>query len=430
MKVSGTSRYALCASMSIAVLAGCGGSQPPIGEPGAMLGLRGGSGASPAGEAARNFAVLFSFDQTDGSDPLGGLLDVNGTLYGTTWYGGANACSGAGCGTVFSISPTGKQKVLHNFGGNPDGYFPNAGLIDVKGTFYGTTYGGGSSSHGTVFSITTAGKEKVLYSFAGSPDGSTPSGGLLNVKGKLYGATAAGGNKTCSNSGYYACGVVYSVTTTGAEKVLYRFTGPPDGANPQAPLIDVKGTLYGTTFFGGSAGSNCYNSQCGTVFSVTTSGKEAVLHSFAGPPDGEGPNGGLLNVSGILYGTTFSGGDAPCGMTNAEGCGVVFNITTAGKETVLYRFGATPDAACADAGLLNVSGTLYGTTHYGGRHGYGTVYSVTTAGTEAVLHSFARRANGPSQGGLLDVKNSLYGTTSGGDGRYGFGYGTLFTLKL
>ncbi len=36
MKVSGISRYVLCASMSIALLAGCGGSQPPIGALGAM----------------------------------------------------------------------------------------------------------------------------------------------------------------------------------------------------------------------------------------------------------------------------------------------------------------------------------------------------------------------------------------------------------
>lgn len=169
--------------------------------------------------------------------------------------------------------------------------------------------------------------------------------------------------------------------------------------------------------------------QRGHELVVATSGKELVLHSFAGPPDGGGPNGGLLNVSGILYGTTFSGGDAPCGMTNAEGCGVVFDITTAGKETVLYGFGGTPDAACPNAGLLNESGTLYGTTHYGGTHGYGTVYSVTTAGTEAVIHSFGRRASGPSRGGLLDVKDSLYGATSGGDGHDGYGYGTLFTLK-
>ena len=33
MKVSGISRYAVCASMSSALLAGCGGSQPPIGVP-------------------------------------------------------------------------------------------------------------------------------------------------------------------------------------------------------------------------------------------------------------------------------------------------------------------------------------------------------------------------------------------------------------
>ena len=36
MKVSTSSRSALCASIAAALLAACGGSQPPIGAPGAM----------------------------------------------------------------------------------------------------------------------------------------------------------------------------------------------------------------------------------------------------------------------------------------------------------------------------------------------------------------------------------------------------------
>jgi uncharacterized repeat protein (TIGR03803 family) len=37
---------------------------------------------------------------TDGALPRGGLINVNGTLYGTTVIGGAG-----GYGTVFSLSP-------------------------------------------------------------------------------------------------------------------------------------------------------------------------------------------------------------------------------------------------------------------------------------------------------------------------------------
>ena len=49
----------------------------------------------------------------------------------------------------------------------------------------------------------------------------------------------------------YGCGTVYRISTAGAEKVLYRFTGSPDGAFPTASLIDVNGMLYGTTGDGG-----------------------------------------------------------------------------------------------------------------------------------------------------------------------------------
>jgi phospholipase C len=49
MKVWELSRYALCVSIAAALLAGCGGSQPPIGAPGAMprSAAKAGSGSSP-----------------------------------------------------------------------------------------------------------------------------------------------------------------------------------------------------------------------------------------------------------------------------------------------------------------------------------------------------------------------------------------------
>jgi uncharacterized repeat protein (TIGR03803 family) len=206
--------------------------------------------------------------------------------------GGAN-----GDGTVFKITTSGTETVLHNFPtGSRDGYFPYAGLLDIKGTLYSTTYTGGENYFGTVFSITTSGAETVLYSFKGAPgDGLFPYAGLLNAKGTLYGATYEGG------ANYD--GTVFSITTSGAETVLYSFKGGSgDGEDPEAGLINVKGTLYGTTYEGGGAAGG------GTVFAVTTSGKETLLHSFTGSGDGEYPIAGLIDVSGTLYGTTPAGG--------------------------------------------------------------------------------------------------------------------------
>jgi uncharacterized repeat protein (TIGR03803 family) len=148
---------------------------------------------------------------------------------------------------------------------------------------YGTTSQGGKYYGGTVFSITPAGVEHVLYPFGVESD---PVSALINVDGTLYGTT----------SGDVGGGTVFSITTDGTLKTIYGFGGS-DGSNPVAGLIDVKGVLYGTTAMGGVK-------NVGTVFSVTTSGEETVLHSFQAGT-GENPRAGLLEVGGTLFGTTY-----------------------------------------------------------------------------------------------------------------------------
>jgi uncharacterized repeat protein (TIGR03803 family) len=310
--------------------------------------------------------VLRSFEGGNGESPLAGLLDINGTLYGTTSQGGKHRS-----GTVFAITTSGMFRVLHSFegDGSGDGDFPTAGLININGTLYGTTLGGGQAGAdgvGTVFSITTSGKERVLYGFAGGlGDGANPHAGLINVNGTLYGTTTQGGNGAC----FAGCGTVFEITPSGAETVLYNFAGGPgDGESPEADLINVNGTLYGTTESGGANGN-------GTVFSITTSGEESVLYSFKVGKDGAYPEAALLDVKGTLYGTTAYGGSGTaCG---SSGCGTVFKITTSGKEAVLYSFAGEPDGAGPQAGLTKIDGTLYGTTIGGGANNQGTVFSLT-----------------------------------------------------
>jgi uncharacterized repeat protein (TIGR03803 family) len=158
---------------------------------------------------------------------------------------------------------------------------------------------------GTIFSVTTTGTEKVLHRFGiGHGDGTWPRAGLISINGTLYGTTYTGGSKR--NDGGY--GTVFSVTTTGREKVLYSFGNgsghSSDGAYPAAPLLNVKGVLYGTTAGGACSGSG----DCGTIFSVTTTGTESALYSFSGGVDGARPDAGLIEVNGTLYGTTQDGG--------------------------------------------------------------------------------------------------------------------------
>jgi uncharacterized repeat protein (TIGR03803 family) len=220
--------------------------------------------------------VLYSFKggSGDGAFPEAGLTNVNGTLYGTTENGGGKGCfENEGCGTVFAITTSGKETVLHTFGGSGDGYEPLAGLINVKGTLYGTTMYGGTDCAisgdmcGTVFAITTSGKETVLHTFGDSGDGYEPEGGLTSVKGKLYGTTLLGGANDCDE---VSCGTVFAITTSGTETVLHTFAGyPTDGGLPQAALLNVNGTLYGTTQSGGTVNSTECDDGCGTLFSLT-----------------------------------------------------------------------------------------------------------------------------------------------------------------
>ena len=315
----------------------------------------------------------------DGANPHGALINVNGTLYGTTEYGGASHA-----GTVFSVTTAGAEKVLYSFKGGYDGAYPVAGLLEVNGTLYGTTRQGGTGCSsengcGTVYSMDTAGDETVLHRFTGGSDGAFPTAPLIDVKGTLYGTTGLGGS--CQT--YGGCGTVFSIGTSGAEKVLYGFQGGSDGEEPNG-LLDVNGVLYGTTNAGGQDGSECSHAfYCGTVFRVTTKGVERILYRFADGLDGAEPQSPLIELNGMLYGTRTEGGEGGhCSFPNGN-CGTVFSITTSGTETVLHRFAAGQDGWFPAAPLLDVNGTLYGTTLAGGGHkcgngnGCGTVFSLT-----------------------------------------------------
>ena len=87
-----------------------------------------------------NEAVLYSFNGFTAGGPVGGLLPLDGFLYGTTRNGGVNN------GVIFRFNPTNKNLlVMHNFNGTPDGTHPASQLTNVAGLLYGTTVGGGNN---------------------------------------------------------------------------------------------------------------------------------------------------------------------------------------------------------------------------------------------------------------------------------------------
>lgn len=412
--------YALGLSIVVVSFVGCGGSSGTTSLPAA-------AGTAQRGRSSPSYNVIYSFKgyisgrTDDGRHPAAGLFNANGTLYGTTYYGGVRRrfLDGIhpdnrypGFGTVYSITTAGNESVLYAFKGVQtsfsDGVYPEAPVIGIHGTLYGTTLLGGANKIGTVFSVTSSGAETVLHSFAGQPsDGSNPTAGLVNVNGTLYGTTAGGGKNDD--------GTVFSITPSGTETVLHSFAGKPkDGNRPGAALHDVDGVLYGTT---GAGGTNDF----GTVFSITPSGKETVLYSFkGGTADGVAPRAGLIDVKGTLYGTAEGGG--------VRGRGTAFTITPSGKETVLYNFrGLANDGTSPGSTLVYVKGMLYGTLSGGTSNRHGAVFSLTLSGTEKILHSFTGRPGDGAYpaGGLINVNGTLYGTTANGGGH---DFGTVYTL--
>jgi uncharacterized repeat protein (TIGR03803 family) len=372
------------------------------------------------GAGAWTFRTVYAFQGgNDGAVPLAAVMETGGVLYGTTSQGGSSNCGNSGCGTIFQVTTTGQESVLATFGyGYSDGNTPRAPLLNVSGTLYGTAEQGGIGD-GVIFSVTPSGTENTLHVFqGGSNDGALPFAGMINVNGTLYGTTAGGGG----------AGTVFSITPDGSETIFYKFKGQAggDGSAPQGAVTRIKGTLYGTTFGGGTQGD-------GTVYKLTLSGREKVLHSFSGGSDGNTPFAGLTNVNGTLYGTTMWGGGTGCG---GRGCGTIFKITTAGDETVVYRFQGGTDGANPEADLLNVKGTLYGTTRVGGATscgnttGCGTVFKVTPAGAVKIIHTFTGADGSLPQAGLIDAGGTLYGTTSGGIGtNCAGGCGSVFALS-
>jgi uncharacterized repeat protein (TIGR03803 family) len=266
----------------------------------------------------------------------------------------------------------------------------------------------------------------LLYQFKSGRDGSSPYSSLiLDAQGNLYGTTMI--------DGAYSYGTVFKIPPQGNETVLHSFKGTGgDGATPVAPLImDAAGNLYGTTEYGGLFGNTCGPNGCGIVFKISPAGKETVLYRFTGIPnvDGMNPEQGLVRDSnGNLYGTTAQGGIYIYG----NGYGTVFKIDPAGKETVLHSFDplAPPynDGAFPLGGSLlrDAAGNLYGTTYFGGL-GSGTVFRADASGLVSILYSFGGSADGAYPYGTLvrDTAGNLYGVTNLGGA---FGGGTVFTL--
>jgi uncharacterized repeat protein (TIGR03803 family) len=245
-----------------------------------------------------NLTVLHSFNGTDGANPhTAPVQGPDGNLYGVT-----------SSGTTYRITlPAGTFKQLpksipNNYPTNQ--YATNAPLyLASDGNFYGTSTAGGTSGNGTAFRMTTAGAISVVYNFTGGTDGAMPYGPLTQGGGadtNLYGTTYGGGSN--------GCGAIFKLTLKGALTPLHSFDACSsgfnnDGAQPYPGLLPAYGQLYGANSFGGANG-------WGTLYKITTGGTFTKLFDMGSPQaNGAFPYTTLLQgTDGTIYGTTFNGG--------------------------------------------------------------------------------------------------------------------------
>jgi uncharacterized repeat protein (TIGR03803 family) len=321
--------------------------------------------------------ILYSFQGgIDGASPQGDLLELHGSLYGTTLYGGTH-----GLGTVFELAPAGsgyREGFVLSFAGGFSGALPRGGrlIANRDGTaLFGTTYEPTYHTESSIFEVllTSAGFIPMLKTIGLLPPtmGQFPYGGLaIDPSGNLYGMAVKGGNLG---------GTVFELepapSQTYTANLVYAFGDhSDDGVQPYSGLIrDADGVLYGTTFLGGpeNRGAAIMLAPFGTTY------VESVIYGFTGSStSGSFPFAGLaFGKRGTLYGTTLAGG--------THGCGTAFALIPGRKvytEALLHSFAGGRDGATPEAGIVVSAGkrTVFGTTYAGGR-GFGTVFQISSS---------------------------------------------------
>ena len=282
--------------------------------------------------------ILYNFTGgTDGKNPRGLVADGSGNFYGIAETGGGPSDC---CGAVFKFSIAGGSTKLTPLKQFPQssaasiGLAPVGDVLLVGNTLYGTLSSGGiagancgSGGCGALFSIATNGSAfKTLYRFKGPPDGSSPASAMVaGPNNVLYGSAVWGGTSTCNPP--FGCGAVFSLTPSGngyTEKIIRSFQGlTKDGSFP-GDLLYYNGALWGTTASGGCC---TYGGDNGVVYELVPSGpvwNEQWVQTFSYKL-AKNPSGALTVDGGVLYGPASIGGilSTPC----PAGCGSILKIT-------------------------------------------------------------------------------------------------------
>jgi uncharacterized repeat protein (TIGR03803 family) len=284
------------------------------------------------------FSTLYNFTgEGDGAGPCCLVIDKDGNLYGTTQGVNLNR------GTVFKYATkTGKFLTLYQFGRKPDDGLTPSGPLNFgsDGNLYGETIYGGANGEGTLFEMTPEGKETVVYNLesSGHSNFSSPTNVLRDTEGNVFSIVSScclfevnpeGIGTTLADPGnindYYVilaslvrdAGGNFYGGFAGEEGALYpngiwevngvtfavSYYGPLSG-EPEGPINPLNSDFVGAAFPGGAHNQ-------GYIFKFApATGVLTDLYDFgADVQDGAAPPGGpIADSAGNLYGTTVSGG--------------------------------------------------------------------------------------------------------------------------
>jgi len=329
-------------------------------------------------------------------------IDPAGNIYGTSQQGGTH-----GDGTVFKVTLSGVLSTVYNFAGGSDGADPVLGIVrDSAGNLYGVTTAGGTGYDtcdggcGTVFKVTPAGKETVLYRFTNGADGGEPIYSVtVDSQGNLYGYTY----------NFFVApenGSLYKITPNGMFSILHVFCSQSsctDGSSPASrPIIGSDGNLYGVTAIGGAF-------NWGTVFKMTPDGQETVLYNFTGGNDGGEPLNSLAqDAHGNMYGSALKGAlnsGVLFKITQPGAYSLLYTFNCAGAN-------CSDDPQTISPVVLDSTGDIFGLYILNVNTQVQEVYEVMPSGTETVIHTAGKAGVGFNL--VMDKSGNLYGTSFDG----------------
>jgi len=379
--------------------------------------------------------ILYTFTGgTDGAYPYAGFaVGAGGVLYSTTSGGGLDYC-GYPCGVVFSFTPpqpggSWTETPIYSWeGGYPTGSTTGV-VFDNKGNLYGTSQnvlfqlvppqGGGSwtynqvdyTAYGQLADPAVDAAGNLYYTYGDAYELSPNSNGTwtsttvavnagdttlaMDKQGHFYGSTSTGGRQACGTSGTEDCGSIFEIghqsNGTWSYRTIYEFYSNSTGYYPLAAglTLDAEGNLYGNAQL---ANSKCAGGDgCAIAFKLsrpTVEGQawtETPLHAFEGGNDGFWLNAALsVDSKGAVYGTSIQGGSGLCLSNGVDvGCGTAFQLRPPAVQgghwiETLYSFQGGSDGYWPEGSLLvnEKTGSVYGTTAFGGAYNSGTIFGI------------------------------------------------------